>query len=104
MVLKVCEVFDIDPFAAISEGTLVAAMKPESADRAIAALFAHGIPASVVGELLPPEKGVRVIDERGERLLEHPRVDPFWIRFEEYLVKQKAAKEGRGRPRAGGAV
>jgi len=104
VVLKVCEVFDIDPFSSISEGTLVATMKPESADRAIAALFANGIPASVVGELLPPEKGVMVIDESGQRALEHPRVDPFWGRFEEYLVKQKAAKEGRGRLPAGGAV
>lgn len=104
VVVKVCEVFDIDPFASISEGTLVATMRPESADRAIAALFAHGIPASVVGELLPPGKGVRIIDERGERPLEHPRVDPFWVRFEEYLVKQRAAKEGRGGPQAGGAM
>lgn len=104
VVLKVCEVFDIDPFAAISEGTLVAAMKPESADRALSAFGDHGIPASVVGELLPAEKGMRVIDDTGERRLEHPLVDPFWIRFEEYLAKQSAAKGQRRRPPTGGAA
>lgn len=104
VVLKVCDVFDIDPFASISEGTMVAAMKPEVADRAISALFAHGIPASVVGELLPLERGVRVIDDAGEHVLEHPRIDPFWTRFEEYLAKQSAAGWKRGRPTAGGAA
>jgi len=93
-VLRVCEVFDIDPYAAISEGTLVAAMRPESADRAVAALAKAGIPASVVGELLPPERGVRVVDDAGERPLEHPRVDPFWFRFEEYLGRQAERKRG----------
>lgn len=94
VVLKTCEVFDIDPYAAISEGTLVAAMRPESAERAVLALGDHGIPASVVGELRPVEHGVRVMDDRGERPLEHPRTDPFWIRFEEYLVKQRATNAG----------
>lgn len=104
VVLKVCDVFDIDPFAAISEGTLIATMKPESVDRALSALSDQGIPASVVGELLPAERGLRVIDDGGERRLEHPRVDPFWIRFEEYLARQSAAGGKRGRQATGGAA
>jgi hydrogenase maturation factor len=95
VVLKVCETFEIDPYAAISEGTLVAALKPEAARRALSALSANGIPASIVGELLPSERGVRVIDDAGERTLEHPRVDPFWFRFEEYLGRQAERKRGR---------
>ncbi len=92
VVLAVCELFDIDPYSAISEGTLVAAAEPTSADDVLEALRAEGIPASIVGELTPVESGVRVIDERGEHQLEHPRVDPFWIRFEEYLGKQAARR------------
>jgi hydrogenase maturation factor len=88
IVLDVCRLFDIDPYAAISEGTLVAAVDPARAERVLAALSAEGIPASVVGELTDPRTGVRVIDEEGEHPLEHPKVDPFWIRFEEYLKKQ----------------
>jgi hydrogenase maturation factor len=95
VVLRVCEVFDIDPYAAISEGTLVAAVRPEGADRVVAALAESGIPASVVGELLPLERGVRVVDDDGERALEHPRVDPFWLRFEEYLGRQAERRRGR---------
>jgi len=103
VVLKVCEVFDIDPFAAISEGTLVAAIAPESADRAVSVLGESGIPASIVGELLHAERGVRVVDDDGERPLEHPRVDPFWGRFEEYLAKQAARRSAGGRGSEGGA-
>ncbi len=92
-VMEVCEVFDIDPYKAISEGTLVATVTPDSADAVLAALKSEGIPASVVGELLRPERGVIICDEHGEHALEHPKVDPFWIRFEEYLVKQAEREE-----------
>jgi hydrogenase expression/formation protein HypE len=86
--LDVCRLFDIDPYAAISEGTLVAAIEPSRADAALDALGSERIPASIVGELTAAASGVRVVDEEGERPLRHPRVDPFWIRFEEYLRKQ----------------
>ena len=88
IVLEVCEIFDIDPYKAISEGTLVAAVRPSAVDDVLAALGAEGIPASVVGELTPAGNAVEVIDDRGRHPLEHPEVDPFWIRFEEYLAKQ----------------
>jgi hydrogenase expression/formation protein HypE len=88
--LKVCDVFDIDPYSAISEGTLVAAVTKDSAPSVLSALKSEGIPASVVGELAPAERGIRVTDERGEHALEHPGVDPFWGKFEEYLGKQAA--------------
>ena len=88
--LQVCDVFDIDPYGAISEGTLVAAVEPSAVDAVLAALEADGIPVSVVGELTTRERGIRVIDEQGEHPLKHPGIDPFWGRFEEYLKKQAA--------------
>jgi len=88
VVLEVCEIFDIDPYKAISEGTLVAAVRPAAVDDVLAALHAEEIPASVVGELTSAGDAVEVIDDRGRHPLEHPEVDPFWIRFEEYLAKQ----------------
>ena len=99
IVLDVCRVFDIDPHAAISEGTLVAAVDPTRVGAALAALDAEGIPASVVGELTEPSTGVRVVDEDGEHELVHPKVDPFWLRFEEYLRKQTERGES---PASGG--
>lgn len=93
-VLRTCELFDIDPYKAISEGTLLAAVAPGSVDAVLRALEADGIVASAVGELTPAGSGITVIDERGEHELEHPRVDPFWGKFEEYLVKQSARSDG----------
>jgi hydrogenase maturation factor len=92
IVLKTCGVFDIDPYKAISEGTLVAAVRPGSADAVLGALAAADIPASVVGELTEPGSEVVIIDEDGRHPLVHPEIDPFWGKFEEYLGKQAARR------------
>jgi hydrogenase maturation factor len=88
IVLDTCGVFGIDPYSAISEGTLVASVGRESVDTVLAALATAGIPASAVGELGAKGDAVVVVDERGEHPLVHPEVDPFWGTFEEYLKKQ----------------
>lgn len=80
--VEVCRYFGIDdPFAAISEGTLILSCKPEYSDKIVSALRRKGISASVVGELTPAAEGMRVIDGKDERALSHPRVDPFWNAF-----------------------
>lgn len=94
IVMRTCDLFDIDPYKAISEGTLLAAIDPGSVDAALSSLAKAGIPASAVGELTPERSGISVIEGGRERKLEHPRNDPFWTTFEEYLLKQslRAAK------------
>ena len=89
-VTKTCACFDIDPYVAISEGTLLATVRPEKAQAVVKALEADGIPASVCGEVRPGSDGMHLIEHGQRRPLEHPRVDPFWIRFEEYLAKQSS--------------
>ncbi len=91
VVRKTCERFDIDPYKAISEGTLIAVATAEGADRVVAALAEEEIPASIVGEVVPPDEGIKVVDDQGERDLEHPKVDPFWIKFEEFLKRQQSS-------------
>jgi len=86
-VKKTCECFDIDPYRAISEGTLIATAKREKAKAIVAALKKKGIPSSVVGEAVPAKEGMNIIDGKTKYKLEHPRVDPFWGKFEEYLKK-----------------
>jgi len=88
--LKVCELFGMEPMSSISEGTLVGTVRPDRADAVLAALGSAGIPASVAGELLPNEAGVRVVEDGVETDLVHPGTDPFWGTFEEYLGKQAA--------------
>jgi len=86
-VRKTCECFDIDPYVAISEGTLLATTKRERASDVVAALEDGGIPASIVGRAVPKREGIHIYERGRKRRLEHPKVDPFWIRFEEYLKK-----------------
>lgn len=88
VIKKTCECFDINPYVAISEGTLIASVNPEKAEAVIKAFEKENIPASIIGEVLPEDKGIVIVEENKEYKLEHPRTDPFWIRFEEYLKKQ----------------
>jgi hydrogenase expression/formation protein HypE len=81
-VLEACEFFDIDPWISISEGTLIAAVRPEGVEDVLAALDAEGIPAADVGEVV--EGSDVVIDDEP---IDHPGADPFWAAMEEYAEK-----------------
>lgn len=82
---EICALFGIDPFISISEGTLLITCRPQKADAVVRALTGKGIMASIVGELLPKEKGMTLVEGGKERPLEHPRVDPFWKAFYDAL-------------------
>jgi hydrogenase expression/formation protein HypE len=78
---KICDMFQIDPYSSISEGTLLLTCRPHKADEVVRVLADKGIPSSIVGEVTPQEQGMKVFDGARERPLEHPRVDPFWKAF-----------------------
>ncbi|APV43894.1 Hydrogenase maturation factor [Dehalogenimonas formicexedens] len=79
---EICRLFGIDdPYAAISEGTLIVTCRPHRACDVIQALSAKNIPSSIVGELTAPEKGMVLVDQGRESALLHPVVDPFWKAF-----------------------
>jgi len=80
-VREICQYFDIDPYAAISEGTLIIGCREYKAEEVIEALSRKGIAASVVGELINQCHGMILVEGGKERKLEHPRVDPFWNAF-----------------------
>lgn len=88
-VKKTCKCFDIDPYISISEGTLLATAKKEKAKAVIRALKDEGIPASVAGEAVDKKEGLHIIKKSVKYKLEHPRIDPFWAKFEEYLKKKQ---------------
>jgi len=87
---EVCKLFGIDPYASISEGTLIIACKEHAADAIVRALTRKGIKASVVGELTKATKGMVLVETDKERKLEHPIVDPFWRAFYGALEKYKS--------------
>lgn len=93
-VKKTCDYFCIDPYVAISEGTLLATAKKDKAKTVVEALKDEGIPSSIVGEALPAKDGVNILRNNKREKLEHPKIDPFWGKFEEYLGR-KAKMENR---------
>jgi hydrogenase expression/formation protein HypE len=87
---EICRFFGIDPYASISEGTLIMACKPHKAAEVVKKLAGKGIKSSVVGELTAREKGMVLVEKGQEKKLVHPIVDPFWRAFYDALGKYKA--------------
>jgi hydrogenase maturation factor len=88
----ICKLFGIDPYASISEGTLIIACREHKAEEIVEALFRKGIPSSIVGELVNPRYGMILMADGKEKKLEHPLVDPFWDAF--YGALEKYAYKG----------
>jgi hydrogenase maturation factor len=84
VIRKTADLFRFDPFSAISEGTLIAMVDKKDADGLIRAFKDRGIPAAVAGEVVAPGEGMKIIGRAGERALEHPKVDPYWILAAEF--------------------
>ncbi|MEM7828564.1 MAG: AIR synthase, partial [Candidatus Aenigmatarchaeota archaeon] len=61
------------------------------ADEVVRRLFDKGIRSSIVGEILPREEGVHIIEGGVKRRLDHPKVDPFWSAFERELRRTEDA-------------
>jgi hydrogenase maturation factor len=80
-VARVCELFKIDPYTSISEGTLIITARPNKSRQIVTSLEDKGIRASVVGEVVEKEKGTHYHENGREHELVHPKVDPFWVAF-----------------------
>ena len=80
-VQKVCDLFGIDAFSSISEGTLIVACKKQKTGEVLSRLEGKGIVAAAIGETLPEDHGITLVESGRETPLEHPRVDPFWKAF-----------------------
>lgn len=76
---EICELYGIDPYKSISEGTLIVMCRPNKAGRILAALSRKRIPAAVVGEVT--RKGMVLVEDGHEKPLVHPVVDPFWAAY-----------------------
>ncbi len=89
---EICSLLDIDPYASISEGTLIIACREHRAHEVVAALSQKGIRSSIVGQLLDPKHGMILVEEGKEKKLEHPLVDPFWAAFYGALKKHPSTR------------
>jgi len=80
-VRAICDHVGMDPYISISEGTLIATIRPDHADGFLRALADANIEAAEVGEVTDALKGVEVERDGGVEQLRHPGVDPFWGAF-----------------------
>jgi len=92
-VRTVCEHTGMDPYTAISEGTLIATVVPERAEAYVAALAAEGIEAAIVGEVTGRGAPTVLVTDEGERALEHPGLDPFWGAFSRWALEAAGIAE-----------
>jgi hydrogenase expression/formation protein HypE len=84
-VARVCGHFGMNPYHAISEGTLIVTCKPYRAQALLAALSGVSIPAAIVGEITEAAEGTVLVESGNERELVHPRIDPFWAAYQQAL-------------------
>jgi len=79
VVRKTAELFEFDPFCSISEGTLITMVDGREADALQGALRARGILSAICGEVVPKKEGLTLLHKGGKTVLEHPKIDPYWI-------------------------
>jgi hydrogenase expression/formation protein HypE len=81
-VAAVCAAAGIDPYFSISEGTLVATVRPQHAEGLLAVLANANISAADVGEVLPAGAARTMLDADGREVpLTPPGLDPYWEAF-----------------------
>ena len=78
VVARAAELFDFDPFCAISEGTLIAIAAPEEAGDVVSAMNDEGIECAIVGEVVDNSEGMKIEENGSSVPLEHPKSDPYW--------------------------
>jgi len=78
VIKKTSELFNFDPFCAISEGTLIAVVASDEASKLVSAFEEKGVLSRIVGEVVPESSGMKILSNGQERPLEHPKVDPYW--------------------------
>lgn len=78
-VREICDLYGIDPYKSISEGTLIVMCRPKQADKVLVALRRRHIPCATIGEVT--RKGMVLIEDGRETKLVHPVVDPFWAAY-----------------------
>jgi hydrogenase expression/formation protein HypE len=91
-VAEICKWLGIDPYASISEGTLIISCRPHKAEDVVKALLRKGIKSSIVGELTKEDEGMVLVEGGKEKKLVHPIVDPFWRAFYDALEKNSKGK------------
>jgi len=88
----IMDYFGIDPLKAISEGTLIITASPEKTEKIVDKLKKEKIPSSIIGEIVPEDKGRKIIRFDGKKqAIKIPEQDSFWPVFFK-LIEEKDKK------------
>jgi hydrogenase maturation factor len=84
-----CSMFGVDPYRTLSEGSLIAAVRPNRIEAVLEALASEGIAAADVGEVMPGDGALWLTEPEGSvsRIAEVPG-DPYWEAYD------RAMREG----------
>jgi hydrogenase expression/formation protein HypE len=77
-VAEVCRHFEMDPYAASSEGALVLTVCPRRTADVCSRLGDAGIPVFAIGDAVPVEQGTNWLVAGAMQPLHAPEADPFW--------------------------
>jgi len=84
VVKKTAELFEFDPFCSISEGTLLAIVSKKDAETLVSTLKKNNILSAVVGEVVDKKDGIKIVEDKKEKKLNHPKTDPYWLLVEKF--------------------
>ena len=65
--VELCRAFGLDPLGTIASGALLLTLAPADAGIVIHALAREGIDCHYIGQVVPPEQGVKLVDGATER-------------------------------------
>jgi hydrogenase expression/formation protein HypE len=65
--IELCRAFGLDPLGTIASGALLLTLAPADAGIVIHALAREGIDCHYIGQVVPPEQGVKIVDGTTER-------------------------------------
>ena len=76
---KICQLFEIDPYISLSEGTLIIAIKEGKVSELQKVLSENGIESVEVGYFEEPSYGLVIENPDGTKEpLVYPETDPYW--------------------------
>lgn len=74
----ICEIFGIDPYTSLSEGTLIISCIPSKVQKVVSALREVHIDSAVVGKLVSRKQGIAAMKNGKRALIKYPIEDPYW--------------------------
>lgn len=78
---KIAGVFDIDHRLCVGAGSMIMAVQEGKEEMLTNHLSQQGIPAAVVGEILPRERGCLLVEDGEENEFSFDGEDPYWNAF-----------------------